>query len=316
MEIKKNWPFTNLVGDSIYNTKIEWPKISIVTPSYNQCKYIEQTILSIINQNYPNLEYIIIDGGSNDGSQEIIKAYDKYIKHWISEPDRGQVDAIQKGVRQCSGDIFNWINSDDLLAEKSLFNIAMAYMNNKNAKVIAGGCTHFNNELNENEITHVKDLTFKGLISEKSYFQQPSQWISLSKIKNLDIDIKLHYSFDWGMILNFGLEKSDILYLTDNLSYFREHEDAKTSKASLMFQREKLVIVKKYLSETNSISKKIMLSGYIFKLSSYLKIMDQLNKPSKITFKNFLAFGLRYPYLFFVRFYLGHLRKLVIEKKN
>lgn len=314
--MKKNWPFTNVVDDSIYESKIQWPKISIVTPSYNQCKYIEQTILSIINQNYPNLEYIIIDGGSNDGSQEIIKAYDKYLKHWISEPDRGQVDAIQKGVIQCSGDIFNWINSDDLLAEKSLFNIAIAYMNNKNAKVITGGCTHFNNELNENETTHVKDLTFKGLISEKSYFQQPSQWILLSKIKNLDMDIKLHYSFDWGMILNFDLEKSDILYLTDNLSYFREHEDAKTSKASLLFQREKLVIVKKYLSETNSISKKIMLSVYIFKLSSYLKIMDQLNKPSEITFKNFLALGLRYPHLFFVRFYLGHLRKLAVEKKN
>ncbi|RZL40797.1 MAG: glycosyltransferase [Pedobacter sp.] len=314
--MKEKWPFINAVESHIYKNEISWPKISIVTPSFNQAKYIEETILSIVNQNYPNLEYIIIDGGSTDGSKEIITSYQQHLKYWVSEPDKGQVDAILKGLKNCTGDIFNWINSDDMLAEKSLFKIASAYLANKGVKIIAGGCTHFNQELAENQTTLVRDLTFKGLISEKSYFQQPSQWISLSKIKKLNIDSKLHYSFDWGMILNFELEKSDILYLSDNLSYFREHEDAKTSKASLMFQHEKLEIVKKYQSKTNNLSKKIMLSGYIFKLSNYLKVMDQLHKPSKITFKNFLALGLRCPHLFFVRFYLGHLKKLAVEKKN
>ena len=105
----------------ILNKDISWPKISIVTPSYNQGDFLEQTILSVLNQNYPNLEYIIIDGGSTDKSMEIIKKYEKYISYWISEKDNGQADAIKKGFRKSSGEIFAWINSDDNYLYKSFF---------------------------------------------------------------------------------------------------------------------------------------------------------------------------------------------------
>ncbi|MEM9923965.1 MAG: glycosyltransferase family 2 protein [Cyanobacteria bacterium P01_D01_bin.50] len=90
------------------------PKISIVTPSYNQCEFIEETINSILTQNYPNLEYIIIDGGSTDGSVEIIKKYEKYLHFWCSESDAGQYDAINKGFAHSSGEIMAWLNSDDM----------------------------------------------------------------------------------------------------------------------------------------------------------------------------------------------------------
>src|SRR5690606_10615120 len=103
------------------------PKISIVTPSYNQGQFIEETILSIISQNYPNLEYIIIDGGSTDNTVDIIKKYENHLKYWVSEADKGQADAINKGLQHCTGDIFNWINSDDYLESNSLFTIANAY---------------------------------------------------------------------------------------------------------------------------------------------------------------------------------------------
>src|SRR5690606_31772171 len=129
--------------------RTDWPKISIVTPSYNQGQFIEETILSILNQNYPNLEYIIIDGGSTDNTVEIIKKYEDRITYWVSEKDNGQADAINKGLEQCTGEIFNWINSDDYLAKKSLYSIAIASIYNDNAKIIAGGCTHFTNHPNE-----------------------------------------------------------------------------------------------------------------------------------------------------------------------
>jgi glycosyltransferase involved in cell wall biosynthesis len=102
----------------------DWPKISIVTPSYNQGQFIEETILSVLNQSYPNLEYIVIDGGSTDGSVEIIQKYDKYLHYWISEKDSGPWEAILKGFSMSTGSWFNWLNSDDLLLEKGLHRIA------------------------------------------------------------------------------------------------------------------------------------------------------------------------------------------------
>jgi glycosyltransferase involved in cell wall biosynthesis len=100
--------------------KIKFPKITIVTPSFNQGEYLERTILSIINQNYPNLEYIVIDGGSIDNSLKIIKKYQKHFSYWQSHPDKGQADAVQQGFNRSTGDILCWLNSDDILLPYSL----------------------------------------------------------------------------------------------------------------------------------------------------------------------------------------------------
>jgi glycosyltransferase involved in cell wall biosynthesis len=90
------------------------PKISIITPSFNQAQFLDATVQSILSQNYPNLEYIIIDGGSTDGSLEIIKKYEKHLHFWCSEPDAGQYDAINKGFAHSTGEIMAWLNSDDM----------------------------------------------------------------------------------------------------------------------------------------------------------------------------------------------------------
>jgi len=98
-----------------------WPKISIVTVSFNMVDYIEDTILSVISQEYPNLEYIVIDGGSKDGTVDIIKKYEQWITYWISEPDSGMYDAINKGFKHATGEIMAYINSDDKFHYNAFF---------------------------------------------------------------------------------------------------------------------------------------------------------------------------------------------------
>jgi glycosyltransferase involved in cell wall biosynthesis len=106
---------------------MDYPKISIVTPVFNQAKYLEETIQSILVQGYPNLEYIIIDGGSSDGTVDIIRKYESQLAYWISEPDKGMYDALQKGFDYSTGEIMGWLNADDIYIGKSLFVIAKVF---------------------------------------------------------------------------------------------------------------------------------------------------------------------------------------------
>ena len=101
-----------------------YPRITIVTPNLNGDKYIEKTICSVLSQQYPNLEYIVIDGGSNDKSMDIICKFERYITFFVSEPDRGHAHALNKGFSRATGEVMGWINSDDLLLDRSLWTIA------------------------------------------------------------------------------------------------------------------------------------------------------------------------------------------------
>jgi glycosyltransferase involved in cell wall biosynthesis len=117
---------------------VKYPRISIVTPSYHQARYLPETIESILKQDYPNLEYIIIDGGSTDGSVDVIRRYESHLAYWVSEKDSGQSEAINKGFRKSTGVLFNWINSDDVLFPGALHRIARAYLRHPDAALIVG----------------------------------------------------------------------------------------------------------------------------------------------------------------------------------
>ncbi len=149
--------------DQVHQTIDTYPKISIITPSYNQGNYIEETIQSIINQNYPNLEYMIFDGGSNDQSLEIIKKYEKWISFWESKSDKGQANAINKGIAKCEGDIVGWINSDDMLVPGSLYTIANNYLLH-NDKILLGDVINYNEKVNKTKIIRQKNVNFQNMI--------------------------------------------------------------------------------------------------------------------------------------------------------
>lgn len=114
---------------------MQYPKLSIITPSYNQGRFLEATIRSVLDQKYPNLEFIVIDGGSTDNSVEILRRYDKDIAYWISEKDAGQSDALNKGLERCTGDLIGWINSDDVYMPNAFRSVVAAFQ--KNAECVA-----------------------------------------------------------------------------------------------------------------------------------------------------------------------------------
>lgn len=116
------------------------PKISVITPSYNQAKFIEQTIRSVLLQGYPNLEYIVIDGGSSDGSYEIIRKYAPWLAYWVSEPDRGQSHAINKGFKRATGEALCWLNSDDYYLPDTLLTVGRLLARGTGSYALTGHC--------------------------------------------------------------------------------------------------------------------------------------------------------------------------------
>lgn len=195
-----------------------WPKISIVTPSFNMENYIEDTILSVIGQQYPNLEYIIIDGGSKDGTVDIIKRYEPWISYWISEPDSGMYEAIQKGFSRATGDIMAYINSDDKYYPDAFFSAATIFALIEDVDWVLGRASFYNDE---GTIVDVKDLRkwskFNYYLGDYKWIQQESVfWRRRLWLKaGGKINTNLKYAGDYELWLRFFRYAK--LYSTDTL---------------------------------------------------------------------------------------------------
>lgn len=141
---RTGWPWTEATP-AVGETRPDghpWPRVSVVTPSYNQGQFIEETIRSVLLQGYPGLELIVVDGGSTDGTVEILRRYEPWIACWVSERDRGQTHAINKGLERATGDIFAYLNSDDLYAPGAVQRVSEAFLAHPGADVVHGECIY------------------------------------------------------------------------------------------------------------------------------------------------------------------------------
>ncbi len=209
------------------NSTANWPKISIVTPSYNQGSYLEETIRSVLNQGYPNLEYIVIDGGSTDNSIQVIKRYADRLDYWVSEPDKGQADAINKGFRLSSGQIMGWLNSDDILLPDALPKIASAFKRSPNTQVVTGL-----RKIYDHESRFVRNMfdwlpTESALRLRCSVYQETTYWRRNVWEQVGELDASLNYALDfeyWQRILDGGYT---FMLIPAYLGGFRIHPSSK-----------------------------------------------------------------------------------------
>jgi len=206
------------------------PKISIITPCFNAAPYIEQTITSILNQGYSNLEYIIIDGGSTDGTVEIIKKYADQLAYWVSEPDKGQSDAINKGIAVATGNVFNWINADDYLDEGVLEKVGN-YFKDTSTNVLCAKTIFIRPDGSTYE--NISTDFSKGIytvLNSRGLNQMGMFW-KLDSVKQLNgVNTKFNYAMDLDLwkryVVTFGLDgvvKDDMI-----IGYFRLLETSKT----------------------------------------------------------------------------------------
>lgn len=205
-----------------------YPKISIVTPSYNQARYLEWTMRSVVLQRYPNLEYIVMDGGSKDGSADVIRKYEAHLHHWQSAKDEGQSDAIRKGFLKSSGEIMAYLNSDDLLAPGTLHWVAEFFRRNPRVDAVYSHRCAVNET---NDVIwhwylprHVSYLMKRwDLIPQETCF-----WRRRIYEETSGIDSSFQFAMDYDLFVKFMLRGK--LHRTNRfLGAFRQHAQAKSS---------------------------------------------------------------------------------------
>jgi len=245
-EGRTGWPWTLPLSGraSGHSAAWTWPRISIVTPSFNQGAFLEETLRSVLLQGYPNLEYFVIDGGSDDSSVEILRKYDRHVTAWVSEPDEGQSAAINKGLRLCSGDLFNWLNSDDTYEPDALFRVARHYRAHPQKSLFCAverGVHHERGEsLGISRGTYVADTLEETLFAAQ--IDQPVTFFRRDALDRIgEVDARLHYKMDSDLwiryLLLFGLD--GILQTNDILVNFRYHEQSKSVAHQRLFERER-----------------------------------------------------------------------------
>jgi len=291
---KSGWPWTEetpQLPEKMPNGSA-WPRVSIVTPSYNQGQFIEETLRSVLLQGYPHLEYIIIDGGSADGTTDVLRKYEPWLTYWVSEPDRGQSHAVNKGFKLASGEIAAWINSDDQYLPGTLRTIVEHAHRYPEAGAWAGGGRSINSRSRKLIWERLPpDLEFSQILGwNKYYLPQPSCFLNRRVLKD---DIYLNESYHLQMDFDLWLRISkrfSIIPIEQILSINLHHSKAKTVSLKLMNRAmaERWLILGKYGSHGSIIKEieRFLSADFVVVLKNKLFTLYERYKKKKLVHKN------------------------------
>lgn len=225
------------------------PKLTVITPSFRQAPFLEAAIRSVLQQGYPNLEYIVADGGSQDGSADIIRHYAPFLTTWWSERDEGQTHALEKALALATGDWITWINSDDLLAPGALWKVAEIA---GDADVVAG-TTQFFDAAGLRYRRPSRNISCENFVLEQLgsglKWHQPSFWMRRPALQAIGFNRTLHYAFDYEMAIRYTRRHPKVRYVDDVLSWFRLHDESKTQSQGPKFRREQAQILRRLATE-------------------------------------------------------------------
>ncbi len=220
-----------------------FPRVTVITPSYNQAAFLEETIRSVLSQNYPNLEYFVMDGGSTDGSVEIIQRYAGQLAGWVSEKDRGQADAINKGFDRATGDIVAWLNSDDLYLPGAIASAAAALESHPQWGMVFGDVVSINGA---GERINVMTYGGWGLdeLMQFNIIGQPGVFMRREALRKAGpLDLSYHFLLDHHLWLRVAQE-APVGYMPQRWASARFHADAKNVARAADFGQEAYRIVR------------------------------------------------------------------------
>jgi glycosyltransferase involved in cell wall biosynthesis len=227
-----------------------WPKVSIVTPSYNAGQFIEATIRSVLLQGYPDIEYIIIDGASTDESIEIIRQYEPWVAYWVSEADRGQSDAINKGIRQATGDIVLWINADDICLPGAFASAANAFAHPSQPMLVVGQAWIIDENGQYLRTQQSRFTSWQDYATRQCTIRQVSTFFKRSIFADVGlVDDSLHYTMDHELLLR--LTSAYLPYvIKEPLAAFRRRKNQKFASNAIHGYRELDLVVHRHLTST------------------------------------------------------------------
>jgi glycosyltransferase involved in cell wall biosynthesis len=278
------------------------PRISVITPSFNQGQYIEETMRSVLLQGYPNLEYIVIDGGSTDGSVAIIERYARWLHYWVSEKDRGQSHAINKGFQIATGDIIAYLNSDDIYLPDALWRVADAWQKSPKCVVFVGGFVHVYESRNKLSAVKRPLLPHRGpidlsLLNHESWrLPQQSGFFSGNALKKGQLFVyeDLHYTMDrelYCRLLKFG----KACFIDNVLATYRLHEVSKTCSSVMQMYREDSKAISKAKTGLLFDDFRRVLVGRGWLARGYWKRANQEDVDRFTRFVSLLGSGANYP---------------------
>jgi glycosyltransferase involved in cell wall biosynthesis len=229
------------------------PLVSIVTPSYNQASYLEETIQSVLGQDYPRLEYLVIDGASTDGSVDIMQRYASRLTYWVSEPDQGQSQAINKGLRRAAGSILAWLNSDDTYAPHAVGQAVEALLANPDADLVYANCDYVDSAGQCLQTVRAWDFVPRRILTGIPLVIQPASFFRRRALERVgQLDETLHFLMDHEFFVRMVMAGLTFRRVEATWARFRLHARSKTSTQWVALNQELQQIVEHTFAQPSS----------------------------------------------------------------